>query len=186
MNLVPSNQQNVIMFYDKGLPFFEFSNFYEKAPFIVDGVLWSTSEHFYQAMKFTHHPEFMQVIRNCDTTGKVYALANQKKGQYTGKWNVNKNLYGDYTINQAIDTSISLGIKIRSDWDSVKDSIMMFVLRCKFTQNSQIKNILISTYNSYLIEDSPRDSYWGIGKNKDGKNMLGQLLMALREELRNT
>jgi predicted NAD-dependent protein-ADP-ribosyltransferase YbiA (DUF1768 family) len=35
-----------------------------------------------------------------------------------------------------------------------------------------------------LIENSPKDSYWGIGKNKDGQNWLGKFLMKLREELR--
>lgn len=28
-----------------------------------------------------------------------------------------------------------------------------------------------------LVEDSPRDSYWGIGANRNGKNMLGKILM---------
>lgn len=36
-----------------------------------------------------------------------------------------------------------------------------------------------------LIENSKMDSFWGIGKNQKGKNMLGKLLMKVREEIKN-
>lgn len=172
------------MFYDKGSPFYEFSNFYDKAPLLIDEKTWLSSEHYYQALKFQHHPDFMDVIRNCDTAGKVYALANQRKGQFTSKWNVNKAVYGDFTVNDAIDISVQKGIKIRSDWDQVKDQAMYYTIKVKFTQHQSLKQLLLSTGNSKLVENSPRDPYWGIGKNGDGLNKLGILLMYLREELR--
>ena len=41
----------------------------------------------------------------------------------------------------------------------------------------------MGTNNKILIENSPYDSYWGIGITHDGKNMLGKLLMEVRFEL---
>ena len=40
-----------IKFYKVGDPFGEFSNF-SKHPIFLDGVLWPTSEHYFQAQKF--------------------------------------------------------------------------------------------------------------------------------------
>lgn len=53
----------------------------------------------------------------------------------------------------------------------------------KFTQNSKLKSLLLSTSNKKIVEHTKHDSYWGDGKGK-GKNILGILLMRLREELR--
>ena len=35
-----------------------------------------------------------------------------------------------------------------------------------------------------IVEDSPKDSFWGWGPNRDGENQLGKLWMKLREELK--
>jgi predicted NAD-dependent protein-ADP-ribosyltransferase YbiA (DUF1768 family) len=42
----------------------------------------------------------------------------------------------------------------------------------------------LETYDEELIEDSPYDSYWGIGPSGNGKNMLGKILMETREYLK--
>jgi hypothetical protein len=73
---------------------------------------------------------------------------------------------------------------LREDWEEIKDDIMYNALKLKFSQNFFIKNILLSTAEEELIEDSPVDSYWGCGSDGLGKNMLGKLLMKLRQELR--
>lgn len=39
-----------IMFYDKGAPFYEFTNFF-KAPIIVAGLWYATSENYFQSKK---------------------------------------------------------------------------------------------------------------------------------------
>lgn len=72
---------------------------------------------------------------------------------------------------------------LRRDWESVKDNIMYEVLVEKFTQHEDLKETLLSTGDAVLVEDSPVDYYWGCGKNGSGKNMLGKLLMRLRDEL---
>ena len=85
---------------------------------------------------------------------------------------------------QAKDLGQSRAYPIRGDWDSVKESIMLAGLRAKF-QDPELKLLLLGTGKKKLIENSPYDTYWGIGPNGKGKNRLGVLLMQLREELRN-
>jgi ribA/ribD-fused uncharacterized protein len=75
-------------------------------------------------------------------------------------------------------------VKVREDWEEVKDSIMLEALVYKFTQNEDIKLKLIDTGTMYLEETNWwRDTHWGVYCN-EGKNMLGKLLMALREVLK--
>jgi ribA/ribD-fused uncharacterized protein len=74
---------------------------------------------------------------------------------------------------------------LRKDWETVKDDIMREALRAKFTQNDDLKKILLETGDALIVEHTKNDSYWGDGGDGSGKNMLGLLLMELREELKN-
>ena len=57
-------------------------------------------------------------------------------------------------------------------------------LYAKFTQNSELYNLLLSTGSSILIEGNQwQDTFWGV-VNGEGQNNLGLLLMLLRNELR--
>jgi ribA/ribD-fused uncharacterized protein len=69
-------------------------------------------------------------------------------------------------------------------WSQLKLSRMRAVVRAKFMQNEDLREKLLATYPATLIENSKTDTFWGIGKNGKGKNMLGKLLMEVREELR--
>lgn len=72
---------------------------------------------------------------------------------------------------------------LRFDWDDIKEDVMLKALQCKFTQHNNLKELLLSTKDSYIVEDSKTDSYWGVGADGNGKNMLGKLLMNLRASL---
>ena len=72
-------------------------------------------------------------------------------------------------------------LPLRKDWESIKEDIMYTGIKEKFTQNSTLRSQLLNTGNNELIENSPYDYYWGIGKNGSVKNRLGILLMKLRE-----
>lgn len=74
---------------------------------------------------------------------------------------------------------------LRKDWETVKDDVMREALRAKFTQNKELKNTLLETGDAILVEHTKNDSYWADGGDGTGKNMLGILLMELREELKN-
>ena len=73
---------------------------------------------------------------------------------------------------------------LRKDWESVKEDIMYKALQSKFYLHLQPKELLLSTGDATIIEDSPTDYYWGCGAKGTGKNRLGVLLMRLRDELR--
>jgi ribA/ribD-fused uncharacterized protein len=45
----------------------------------------------------------------------------------------------------------------RTDWDDVKDSVMLTALRAKFTQNEKLKQWLLATNQKRLHEDSSSD-----------------------------
>ncbi|MBL8299906.1 MAG: NADAR family protein [Rhodanobacteraceae bacterium] len=73
--------------------------------------------------------------------------------------------------------------KLRGDWESVKVEVMRKALRAKFTQHDELTALLLSTGDATLVEHTTNDSYWGDGGDGRGRNMLGQLLMQLRDEL---
>jgi len=74
--------------------------------------------------------------------------------------------------------------KLRRDWESVKVGIMRDAVRAKFTQHETLRALLLSTGDAKLVEHTENDSYWGDGGDGSGKNMLGQILMEIRTELR--
>jgi ribA/ribD-fused uncharacterized protein len=73
---------------------------------------------------------------------------------------------------------------LRPDWEAVKDEVMRTAVRAKFTQHPELRDQLLATGDAYLIEHTKNDSYWGDGGDGSGKNMLGRILMEVREELR--
>lgn len=75
-------------------------------------------------------------------------------------------------------------VKLRPDWEKVKEEKMLKGLRAKFRQHPDLREKLLSTGDAVLHEDSPWDKYWGYVKGK-GQDRLGILLMQVREELRN-
>ena len=172
----------MIRFYEKTDKYYEFSNFFASS-FELDGKTWSTVEHYFQAQKFIYCPEYAKLIREADTPNKAFKLARQRKlGGYMSKWQVNK-LTTPITINDAIDKFRDTAI-IRADWEQVKETIMKLALFAKFTQNETLKQILLNTGTNTIIEASPRDSYWGEGRDGTGLNRLGFLLMEVRQELK--
>ncbi len=77
----------------------------------------------------------------------------------------------------------SRAVKIRPDWDTARDEVMLHALRLKF-RNPELRGRLLRTGRRKLIEKSPYDNYWGCGRSGRGRNRLGELLMQVREELR--
>jgi N-glycosidase YbiA len=73
---------------------------------------------------------------------------------------------------------------LRHDWEEVKESIMRDALYAKFSQHSNLKEKLLGTKNATLVEHTANDNYWGDGGDGTGKNMLGILLMEIREVIR--
>ncbi|TLD42070.1 MAG: Type I restriction-modification system, specificity subunit S [Candidatus Jettenia ecosi] len=79
--------------------------------------------------------------------------------------------------------------KTRPDWDMVKVKIMQWCIRAKLACNYyKFRDLLLSTGDKSIVEDSHRDRFWGAISQEDGslvgENVLGRLLMELREELK--
>lgn len=77
----------------------------------------------------------------------------------------------------------------RLDWDNVRVDVMYWCLRVKLAQNfEKFGQLLETTYDKPIVEDSSKDAFWGAIHDKDnhtklkGVNALGRLLMKLRQE----
>jgi len=133
--------------------FYPFDNF---SSFKVeyDGYLYASCEEAYQALSFKgYNEELYQEVIHSHSADAAQRIAYANKD------------------------------KQRPDWDEVKVDIMEKLLRNKLAQNPYVKQKLLQTKDYYIVEDSPKDSFWGWGPNRDGVNQLGKLWMKLRAEL---
>lgn len=143
-----------ILFYGQNRDFSEFSNWHY-ASFELDEKTWKTSEHYYMAMK-TSDKAHQEVIRTSATPKDAKNLASARK-----KF-----------------------IVLRSGWDGMKFEVMRKANYAKFSQNSDLKALLLSTGDRPIHEDS-HDPWWGGGPNfPEGKDLLGKVLIKVRQQLR--
>ena len=81
------------------------------------------------------------------------------------------------------------------EWNESRYSIMKQIIREKAKCNKDVKQVLLSTKNTILVEASPYDKIWGIGVDKNnpkvyepskwlGSNLLGEVLMEIRNEIK--
>lgn len=94
------------------------------------------------------------------------------------------------TIRKAEKPPIAKGLAdknkahIRADWESLKDEVMERAVRQKFELHPELRKLLLSTGDEELQEAAPTDYYWGVGRDGNGQNKLGLILMRLRAELK--
>lgn len=131
------------------------SNFYWN-DIEFEGIVYPTNEHFFQAMK-TLNVEERRVIANCRTPGQAKRMGRK--------------------------------VTLRPDWEDVKVAVMKEGLYRKFS-DEQLADWLLETGNHELVEGNDWcDQTWGScnclkHKNVPGKNLLGKLLMEVREEIK--
>jgi hypothetical protein len=76
-------------------------------------------------------------------------------------------------------------VKIRGDWEDVKVTTMQRLVREKFFNHSELAEYLLSTGDAELVKRSDcSESFWGKNSENVGENQLGQILMAVRAELK--
>lgn len=164
--------EDTILFYSANEEYGEFSNYY-MIPIVINDITCKSSEHWYQASKYMGQTsssidhEYGRHILNQSTPYKAFMLGKKKKG-YRFEW--------QKVINRIIDQYAEA--KIRSDWNTVKDQMMLTAVSTKFHQHPHLQQLLLSTGNKKIGEDSPYDMYWGIR----GENKLGEILMILRKQ----
>lgn len=137
-------------------PYGALSNLFRR-PVGFEGETFATSEHAYQAGK-ARKPEVKRWLMEAPSPA---LLAMAAHGLY----------YWD----------------VAPGWSKSKFDRMRRVLHAKFTQHSDLLDLLLSTGNARLIETATVDNevnrLWG-EVNGQGRNMLGELLMELRAQLR--
>jgi type I restriction enzyme S subunit len=128
-------------------------------PLRVNGIRILTSEALYQACRFPHRPE-------------VQALIIEQKSPMTAKMKSKPHRRDS-----------------RPDWNQVRVNVMRWCLRVKLAQNWIVfSRLLLETGERPIVEESRKDSFWGAMANDDGTlagmNVLGRLLMELRETIK--
>lgn len=74
--------------------------------------------------------------------------------------------------------------KLRNDWSKVKEVFMTRALYTKCKTYSNVARELLDTESKKLVESSSYDYYWGCGRDRRGSNIYGQVLMNVRNKLR--
>lgn len=73
---------------------------------------------------------------------------------------------------------------LRADWEEIKDAVMLRAVLAKFKTHAKLAALLLSTGDRMIVENAPWDGYWGCGPDGAGLNRLGQILMSVRDQLR--
>lgn len=118
---------------------------------------WKSSEHYYQACKLAYDPELYVKVYHCATPMASKMVGH--KYPMIENWECTPDENGRY----------------------LKDRVMFDVVLNKVIQNDDILQTLLHTGTSKLAESSPKDYYWGVGADGTGKNMLGIILMEVRD-----
>lgn len=124
-------------------------------PVEIDGEVWTTAEHYYQAQKFVGQEEAMAAVKT----------APDGKG--------------------ALAASRVYKAKMRADWtDARKVEVMRRAFEAKFLQHADLAKDLLETGDALLVERTDHDDFWGDGPQGTGENWIGRLAMEMRERLR--
>jgi type I restriction enzyme S subunit len=134
------------------------SNMAAGYPLVVNGVRILTAEALYQACRFPHLPEVQKLI-----VGQASPMAAKMKSKPYRK-------------------------DSRPDWEQVNVEIMRWCLHVKLAQNwERFGELLLSTGEKPIVEESKKDAFWGAKPTEAetlvGRNVLGKLLMELREQV---
>jgi ribA/ribD-fused uncharacterized protein len=132
------------------------SNMCRGFPLVVNGIQFRTSESLYQSCRYPDHPEVQRFV--IDQTSPMMSKRVPNRSQLT-----------------------------RPDWDEVRVQVMRWCLRVKLSQHlDRFGGLLWSTDRRPIVEESRKDEFWGSKPTEDGflvgSNVLGRLLMELREE----
>ncbi|KAF8659207.1 hypothetical protein HU200_058657 [Digitaria exilis] len=162
-------ETNIISFYKTWDTFGAFSNF---SPYPIhmpdengEYFTWPTVEHYYQAHKFVgvDNPQartIVQDIKLAKSPEEAARIGRTRQKEFPEL--------------------------VRTDWEATKVDVMYRAIKCKFSTYPSLTNMLLSTAGSVLVESSPHDLFWGGGREGEGLNYLGRLLMQLRSEIRGT
>ena len=171
-------EREQIRFFRETDPAFGFlSNFHvHKTPIVYEHKEYRTAEALYQALKFLQDDsnkanlDLAEAIRTQNTPYQSKIIAGGRSGRY--KWQ--QALAGQHA------TFVRAGAKFPDDWHERRLDVMSEVLALKFEQDEECAERLLDTGDAALIEASPFDSFWGVGRDGRGENRLGMMLEQIR------
>ena len=93
------------------------------------------------------------------------------------------------TLSAALSKKEGRLLKLRPDWDRIKEDVMYNLCKIKFIEHEELRKQLLATGDKYLEETNWwKDTYWGAILESDGTrrghNRLGHILMRIRGEIR--
>lgn len=149
-------KNNVISFYKTDEKFGLLSNMKGRLILYVNDLFFTSSEAIYQSFRFPNNINLQKIIAK----EKSPLIAKRIAKKY---------------VNET-----------REDWEQIKNDLMRISLRIKLLESEEFQQLLKLTIGKEIIEISRKDDYWGVIPIDDnifrGKNVLGRLLMELREE----
>lgn len=72
----------------------------------------------------------------------------------------------------------------KSDWQAKRLIMMTRAVYTKCKTHPEVATALLATGNEKIIDSSQFDYFWGIGRDGRGENGYGEVLMAVRNKLR--
>ena len=170
-----SNPQSPVMFYEAGEAYDIFSNVTNMpVTMSINGITYSaaSSEAIYQGLK---GPKTWYLLNDPNAYGgRVQKLG---KAETAPIYHTTYNTPNPYLATYNPGTTVS-----------VKEQLMYDICMAKVTQYPQMLKALLETGDRLIVENTSLadydDSFWGNGLKGDGKNALGKVWMAIREELR--
>ena len=167
LGLQAAESDGRILYFGRDRQRFGFLSHFEPSPIEIEGEVWPTVEHYYQAQK-SLDPAYAAAIRAAPTPGAAKQLSaspdSDRLGARTSWFRLNAR-------------------SPRADWAAVKLDVMRRADMAKFTQNPGLGERLLATGETELVEDSPFDVFWGLGPDGQGLNWAGQILMEVRQAL---
>lgn len=135
------------------------SNMASGFPILVNGLVVANSEALYQACRFPH----MAAVQK-----KILDQKSPMTAKMMGK------PFRDHS---------------RDDWAANRTKFMRWCIKAKLVCNfEKFSSLLLETGDLPIVEESRRDQFWGAKKIDNeilqGSNVLGRLLMELRNDIR--
>lgn len=169
--------RDVVYFYSvDGIEGF-LSNFYTVDFTDSNGRSWKSSEHYYQAHKFDDQ-ELFDLVASQTTCRDCYRTAWEHKDKWVDFWEKPYETTAVLSVPLAVSAAASVPFPLL-----YKDAIMYSALQYKF-EVPELRAKLLETGQATLVEHAMRDYHFGIGSDGSGKNMLGLLLMNIRDSLK--
>ncbi len=134
--------------------------------------------------------EYLDFIFNCSEQAFMYCKAAHFQDENTGYLILNAK-----TPQEAKKLGRLVTPYNDKEWDRVRYHYMYDVVKAKFTQNDNLKSLLLSDKfkGKTFVEASPYDRIWGIGMGENnpdildtskwGRNLLGNIITEIRDEI---